>query len=212
MSIYETLRSDILNGAFQPGSKLKLEQLKERYRAGTNALRESLTRLSSEGLVDAQEQRGFRVAETSLDRLRDLTRLRVLLEVDGARRSLETGGLEWESALVAAHHKLAHIERQMQADPNAFIEIWSQYDWEFHTALLAACGSRLHCRYHRQIFDQFRQFVVIELETHGFRGEEIIAEHEAILNAALSRDADRCAEALQAHISVFLRRSEAAAG
>jgi len=207
MSVYEILRADILNGAFPPGSKLKLDVLKDRYHAGINALRESLSRLASEGLVHAEDQKGFRVVEATRDRLYELTRFRILIETDGARHSIANGGVDWESALVAAHHKLAHIERKMQEDPQAHFALWSQYDWEFHAALLAACGSQVHRHYHRLIFDQFRQFVVVELKTHGFRGSEIIAEHEAILTAALARDTERCAVALAKHIGVYDRRT-----
>jgi len=110
MSLYETLRSDILKGAYEPGSKLKMETLKERYSSGVNVLRESLARLSSEGLVDSEDQKGFRITPVSSARLSDLTRLRILLECDGAKHSFINGGVEWESDPAAAHHKLVYVE------------------------------------------------------------------------------------------------------
>ncbi len=207
MSLYDTLRTDILTGTFAPGSKLKMDLLKERYSAGVNVLRENLVRLSSEGLVDAEDQKGFRVAETTLSRLSDLTRLRILLEADGAKHSFLHGGIDWESNLVAAHHKLVYIEEKMREDEAAYFKSWHQYDWEFHAALIAACGSQLHRHYHKQVFDQFRQYVVLELNTHGFRGNDIIGEHEAVMEAALARDAERCAAALEKHLSVYYQRS-----
>ncbi len=207
MSLYDTLRTDILTGTFAPGSKLKMDLLKERYSAGVNVLRENLVRLSSEGLVDAEDQKGFRVAETTLSRLSDLTRLRILLEADGAKHSFLHGGIDWESNLVAAHHKLVYIEEKMREDEATYFKSWHQYDWEFHAALIAACGSQLHRHYHKQVFDQFRQYVVLELNTHGFRGNDIIGEHEAVMEAALARDAERCAAALEKHLSVYYQRS-----
>ena len=208
MSIYEHLRKDILNGAFDPGEKLKLESLRSHYHAGTNALRESLSRLSSEGLVEAEDQKGFRIAKTSQNRLSELTRFRTLIEIDGAIHSIRNGGLEWESNLVAAHHRLGYVEEKMHQDPVANFALWSQYDWEFHETLLSACGSELHKHYHKQIFDQFRQFVIVELKTHGFRGGEIVDEHEAIVNAAVARDEEATQKALQKHIGAYLSRSQ----
>lgn len=207
MNLYEALRNDILIGAFEPGSKLKMGALRERYHSGISVIRESLTRLASEGLVDSEDQKGFRVASIAADRLSDLTRLRILLECDGATHSLERGGIDWESNLVAAHHKLAYIEEKMREDEKKHFSIWNQCDYEFHAALIAACGSQLHMRYHKQVYDQFRQYVLVELKTNGFRGTNIIDEHEAILRAALARDAGACCEALKAHLVVYLERS-----
>lgn len=112
--LYDTLKTDILMGHFAPGSKLKIETLKERYRVGVNVIRESLARLATEDLVDSEDQKGFRVANVSTSRLSDLTRLRVLLELDGVRYSIQHGTIEWESNLVATHHKLAYIEEKMR--------------------------------------------------------------------------------------------------
>lgn len=203
MSLYETLRTDLLMGRYAPGSKLRMETLKETYGGSVNVLRENLVRLSAEGLVEAEDQKGFRVASLTPDRLRDLTRLRILLETDGARHSFGNGGVEWESNLVAAHHKLAYMEGKMHEDETAHFLMWHQCDYEFHAALIAACGSGLHQRYHKQVYDQFRQYVVVELKTYGFRGSEIVDEHEAVMRAALKRDLPALEQALSRHLGVF---------
>lgn len=206
MSIYETLKSDIVMGHFSPGSKLKMEMLKERYGMGVNVIRESLARLATENFVVAESQKGFRVADTSKSRLSDLTRLRILLEADGAKHSMKNGGLDWETSLVAAYHKLEYIEKKMREDEEVHGPIWHECDWEFHRTLISACGSELHILYHRRIFEQFRQFVMVDLKTNGFRGEDLIKEHENILNAALKRDYEMCKASLEQHLSYYLRQ------
>ena len=209
INVYEALKDDIVMGRFTPGSKLKMEMLKERYGMGVNVIRESLARLATEDLVDSENQKGFRVAQTSETRLGDLTRLRILLETDGVRHSLKNGTLDWETSLVAAYHKLEYIEQKMQEDADAHLKIWHQCDLEFHSALISACGSELHIHYHRRIFDQYRQFVMVDLKTHGFRGQNLIDEHKEILDAALRRDYEACRSALKSHLSYYLNRSEA---
>jgi DNA-binding GntR family transcriptional regulator len=202
--IYEALKTDILMGKFAPGSKLKIETLKERYGMGVNVIRESLARLATEDLVDSEDQKGFWVAPTSPARLSELTRLRILLETDGVKHSMKNGGIDWESNIVAAHQKLAYIEEKMRQDEDAHYKIWHQCDWEFHAALIAACGSQLHALYHQRVFDQFRQYVMVDLKTNGFRGNDIIDEHQAIVDAALKRDYEGCAKALEHHLSFYL--------
>lgn len=94
----------------------------------------------------------------------------------------------------------------MREDEEKHSNAWSQCDWEFHQALVSACGSTLHMTCHKRIFDQFRQFVMVDLKTNGFRGDTIIAEHKSIVDAALRRDFDDCARTLENHISHYLHK------
>jgi hypothetical protein len=94
-AVYQEIRTDILFGAFRPGTKLKLEGLRQRYDVSINTLRESLARLSSDGLVLAEGQKGFRVVPVSLSDLRDITEMRQLLGCHALRRAIERGDLEW---------------------------------------------------------------------------------------------------------------------
>jgi DNA-binding GntR family transcriptional regulator len=207
-SLYDSLKADIISGHFAPGSKLKMDALKTRYGSGVNVIRECLARLATEDLVNQENQKGFRVADLSFSRLDELTRLRILLESDGVRQSMVNGTIDWESDLVAAHHKLAYIEARMNENQEHHYSIWHQNDYEFHRALIAACDSELHINYHMRIFDQFRQFVTGDLRTEGFRGSALIIEHETILKAALARDFDTFHQALEQHLSHYLRKMQ----
>ena len=68
-STYERIKKDIIFGNLAPGSKLKLDGLKEQYDASVSTLRETLNRLSSDGFVEAAEQRGFFVRSVSREDL-----------------------------------------------------------------------------------------------------------------------------------------------
>ena len=103
---YSHLREDIVHGKFNPGDKLRIEFLKQTYEVGATPLREALYRLSADGFVQVQGQRGFRVAEMSLSELRDITDLRVVLEGMALIQSVENSDDAWESRVVAAFHHL----------------------------------------------------------------------------------------------------------
>lgn len=209
MGLYETLKKDIVMGHFAPGTKLKIDMLKEHYGMGVNVIRESLARLATEDLIDFVNQKGFRVADMSQSRLSDLTRMRILLETDGLKHSMGNGGIDWETELVATYHKLEYIEHKMCEDEETYCKTWYECDWAFHATLVSACGSQLHQLYHRRIFEQYRQYVMYNLKTHGFRGADIIREHEVILNAALKRDYKLCRKNLENHLNYYSRSLEA---
>src|SRR6185369_8530624 len=56
---YRRLRDDIISGALVPAEKLRIEHLRQRYGIGASALREALSRLVSDGLVECEAQRGY---------------------------------------------------------------------------------------------------------------------------------------------------------
>ena len=113
------------------------------------------------------------------------------------------GGLEWEASLTAAHHKQRHIEQQLAERPPSGpdIALWSDAELGFHETLLSACGSPILRETHRNVYAQFRQQMVgVQRDFGRNYFEAIIAEHQAILDAALARDAEACRTAIYDHL------------
>lgn len=203
-STYERIRHDIIFGELAPGSKLKLDALKERYKASVSTLRETLNRLASEGFVDAAEQRGFFVHPVSSDDLIEVANLRILLECSALESSIPAGDAEWEGNVVAAHHKLHLIEKKMQAGDHSETELWKRYDWEFHQALVAACNSRNLLSLHATIFDKYLRYQMLILT---YRGAIAANEHRLMLDAALARDVSATKTLLKTHIQSGLEHT-----
>src|SRR5262249_39431604 len=113
--LYHRIRDDVLFARLLPGQRLKLDRMKEEYGTSIGTLREVLNRLASEGLIAAEGARGFEVAPASVDDLREVASIRLLLECHALRESFRLGDIDWEGRVVAAHHKLATYERKMSA-------------------------------------------------------------------------------------------------
>ncbi len=197
-SAYHKIRSDIVFGHLLPGQKLKLEQLKSHYGAGVSTLREILNRLSSERLVVAEGQRGFEVAPVSIANLREIAALRQLLECRALEQSFRAGGMEWEGRVVAAHHRLARMEERMAQGDRSQTEEWKQYDWQFHQALISACGSKMLIDTHAAVFDKYLRYQMIAL---SYRGDIAAQEHAELLECALTRNAEKACEVLTRHVA-----------
>src|SRR5271166_354255 len=106
---YRRIRTDIIFGRLAPGQKLTLERMKDAYGASISTLREILNRLASEGLIEAEGAKGFEVMRTSAANLRQVASMRQLLECHALKDSFQSGDMEWEGRVVAAHHKLAQM-------------------------------------------------------------------------------------------------------
>jgi len=206
-STYQRIKRDIIFGELAPATKLKLEGLRERYEASMSTLRETLNRLASEGFVAAEEQRGFFVTAVSRADLIEIANLRVLLECHALRLSIENGDADWEGNLVAAHHKLHLMEKKMQSGDQSYMEHWKRYDWEFHLAMIEACGSQNLLSLHAILYDKYLRYQMLVLT---YRGEEAVEEHRTMFKAALARDADRATEVLRIHIELGLEHTLAA--
>ncbi|MCA0317163.1 MAG: FCD domain-containing protein [Proteobacteria bacterium] len=196
-SAYGRIRADIITGVLPPGMKLKLEVLRRDYGASVSTLRETLSRLVSEKLVLAEGQRGFEVMPISVENLLDVAALRKFLETHALRQSFAQGDVDWEARVISAHHKLAQMEARMAEGDRTDTDLWKRYDWLFHQALVSACGSQVLMDAHATVFERYLRYQMIAL---SYRGAIASAEHLAMKEAALRRDADAACDLLARHI------------
>jgi DNA-binding GntR family transcriptional regulator len=198
--IFEQLRLDIVEGKLEPGTKLGLEALRATYDIGMSPLREALLRLKAAGLVQATDQKGFRVAPVSLDDLEDLTQTRIWIETKALRASIERGDREWEANLLAALHRLGARPKQQVANPSLINSDWEVYHRQFHAALVAACGSPRLLEYRETLYDQsdrYRRLAVAYEPVH----RDADGEHRELVDTVLRRDADGACALLANHFT-----------
>ena len=99
------------------------------------------------------------------------------------------------------------MEKKMQNGESTVTGDWKRYDWEFHKALIAACGSQNLLLLHSVLFDKYLRYQMLVL-TH--RGEKAVQEHRELLDAALKRDETRAVDILRLHIERGLSHSAVA--
>jgi DNA-binding GntR family transcriptional regulator len=195
-AIYTRLRDDILAAQLRPGEKLRVGELCDRYGYSSTPVREALMLLAAENFVRSEEMRGFFVAGATPEEFLELTETRCMVEEMALTRSIENGGDDWEARLVVAFHRLSREERPQGGDEFDRNPEWVRRHNEFHEALIAACGSTLLIDFCRQLADRsyrYRRIASFDRE------DGWLAEHEAILNATLERDAKTAAKKLSEH-------------
>ena len=206
-SIYEHLRDRLTSGEFDPGQRLRSDDLRKAYDVSAGTIRELLFRLSTVGLVDFLEQRGFRMPEYSLELQHDLTRTRIMLECEGVSLSIKNGGLAWEARLTAAHHELKHIEThisQHSFDGSAeLLALWRAAEMKFHTTLIERCESKLLMEFHENVYHRFRQQLVTK-DLEFSHVPENVKQHQKILDAVLKRDEAEVRSLIYIHLGRHL--------
>ncbi|MDE0850333.1 GntR family transcriptional regulator [Yoonia sp.] len=206
-SLFTQVRDRIVNGEFPPNQRLKSADLAQEYTVSASSMREILFRLSTVGLVAFQEQRGFRVPDQSDALQHDLTQFRIMLESEGAVMSIRRSTIDWESRLMAAHHKLSHIETRFSDGPydQNLLMLWTRAEQGFHQTLIDACDSDILKETHDMIYHRFRQQLITQDKQFKFVPENV-AQHQAILDAVLAKDEDLTRARVHDHLSRNLTR------
>jgi DNA-binding GntR family transcriptional regulator len=196
---YRTLRADIIRGVRHPGERLRIERLKALYAVGPTPLREALQKLSRDGLVTAEGNRGFTVAPLDPAEFADINLARTAIEKEALRLSIARGDDAWEARVVAARY-IMRKEDTALADAHAVPDTWERANAEFHTAMIAACGSRWLMRVRSGLHDLCERYRRASVYRQ-IGARDLAAEHEAIAEAVLARDAEAACALTEAHFA-----------
>lgn len=189
---YLALRRMIVVGELKPGEQLKIESLRGLLDTGASPIREALSLLTSDQLVERFDKRGFRTAKASLENFAEILRLRCSLEDMALRQSIANMDATWEETLVLAHH---HMVRNSGDD----IEVFEDRHKAFHVALLAGCTSPILLRFCGQLYELNIRYRYLATRSLNYQKRDVAREHSGIMQAAIDGNADLASERLLSH-------------
>ncbi|MGN6651227.1 GntR family transcriptional regulator [Trinickia sp.] len=202
---FARMKTSIIRCELAPGTRLKVESLSKAYGLSSSPIREALNRLAQDGIVQATENRGFWVAPISIDDFKDITRVRVLLELEALSDSIAHGDEEWEVAVLTAFHRLSLAEKRLGSGPVALDDDWSERHRAYHMALLSATPSALLSNMVGSLFDRAERYRRYSAR-HRTEERHKNSEHEALMKAAIDRDTEKATRLLRKHIEGTLTR------
>ncbi len=194
--VQEELRGDILGGRCEPGSRLREEELAERFGLSRTPVREALRRLEADGLVTVTPRRGAEVVRWRDDDLAELVELRALLEGHAARRAAVGGGVD----LVALTELCARMEAEAPpgTEPRDGADEITRLNMELHRAVHRAGGKLLP-----DLLARLIDVPVVRRTFHTYSDAELrrsFAQHRELVDALAAGDGDWAAAVMQAHI------------
>lgn len=193
---YNQLRLDIVEGRLSPGEKLRVEHLKNRYEVGAGTLREAMSRLVSDNLIVAEGQRGFRVAPIAINDLEDITHMRIQLEIEALRQSIQRGDSAWRDKLTQVHDELDALGNPGNTDNR---KQWELMNARFHAVLIESHASAWTLRFLDMLSRHGERYRRLSISLK-LPGRDVQAEHRDIFKSAVSGNDVRAALALEAHI------------
>lgn len=197
---FREIRNAIIRCEIAPGERLRVEELSERYQVSSSPVREALTRLSETSFVQAIDNKGFRSSELSITGIKDLTKVRLLIETEALKEAIQHGDDIWESKIVANAHALSIVEKRLEDSPLALSNEWSEKHKDFHISIYLGNPSKLLNSMVIDLFDsaeRYRRFSAI----HRLVKRKKDNEHQQFMKAVLNRDTDLAIRLLRTHIS-----------
>ncbi|RBP86040.1 GntR family transcriptional regulator [Rhodobacter sp. 140A] len=199
LDVYQRIRQGIFDGQITPGTRLQPAVLSKEYNASTTVVREALILLSGDRLVSATTGQGFSVPELDRKELLDLTVLRCHNEKLALALAIERGGMDWETEVLAAHHRLSRTQRRLPGDQLHGNPEWFNAHRAFHAKLVEACGIPALIDICEKLAAATEIYRVTSGPVTTTSARNVEQEHADILEAVLQRDAERATALLLQH-------------
>lgn len=189
-AIYESLRSGILDQGFPPGSTFTESAVALRFSVARPTAKLAIERLVAEGLLRRESHRAAHVPELTRDDIVDLFDNRAVVEC-AAIASLALGGLIPAEAIAAHRALVASVGTDLP---------FAQDDIAFHRALVAGQPSPRLARMHGLLMGEI-ELCIGQVQSQGLVAPlDIVAQHQAILDAAIAGDSDLAIARTREHI------------
>ena len=187
----ERLRKAIIRGVYQPGQRLKQQEIARSLGCSPVPVREALHRLAAEGFIVIDPQRGARVAEFNSRDLEQIYEVRMMLEGRAAQRAAERMTPE-------AAKRLRAILEKMEVTNISPVD-WVRLNWEFHDSLYASADQEFIRKTISNLRRNMEPYLRLDIAQVGnyTAGRR---DHRAILQACVRGDGKLASRLTIAHL------------
>jgi DNA-binding GntR family transcriptional regulator len=202
--IYNQIKKSLINGELKAGEKLKIDTLKEIYNVGSSPIREALTWLVADNLVQKIDQKGFVATESSIQDFKEILKTRLWIEEIAFRKSMQNKKNidSWEEELIILCHRMEKRDWKEEYEPSN-INSWEMIHKKFHMTLISRCRSEYLVKFCEQLYDlnlRFR-FMLIK-QKKSYHKRQVNTEHANILKHVLKRDENKAVNSLIGHYNI----------
>ena len=195
--VSKMIYQDILSGELKPSQKLVVADLKSRYHVGASPIREALVQLSWTKYVSLEPQKGCWVSPVCVEELEDLYESLRTVAAVLLKKSIKSGGEDWELEVLTSFHKLSRINL---TNDNFDWKEWEERQHQFHIALLEGSNSRNMFEFCTDLINQIKRYRYFARHNGLDPRQFEIDEYEKIMKLVLAKDTDEAAEEFDRHL------------
>jgi DNA-binding GntR family transcriptional regulator len=190
--LYIEIRDEILSGELEPGEKLTIKKLHERYGVSSSPIREALTRLQQDGLIEYRPNIGMSVIELTKKDLQEIFDLTIELDIIAMKFAMRAGKRD---ELISELDKIQDESRRCSADDSR----WNELSDMFHLVFYDHANNSRLSNAAANIRMQFTIFSNA-YEKVPENKDEIIDQHETVLDRLRGGDMEGAEAAMRTHL------------
>jgi len=191
--VYRVLKTEIVKGFLEPGTKLLENKLAEEMHVSRTPIREAIQKLAAEGFIKIAPNQTLIVTEVSLEDVKEVLQIRGVLEGLAARIS----------AKKINKQEIEELEKIIaQMSPHVTKEDLSSYcklDDEFHNQILHICGNKWIIQIRDNLGNFIYRFRIKSLSVPG-RLKCSLEEHQAIMESLKKHNSEEADRLSQIHM------------
>lgn len=179
--VYEQIKHDIITCKLAPGEPLSENQFLDRFKVSKTPIREALTSLVQDGLVEYTPNRGFMVTTVSVADIQEIFEARIFFETELFRLAVKK----------ISDAEIEELEKRSSVDGDAkssdYAETFLESNRKFHVALAAAGGNHRLLWYYDTLMNEAQRLFYMDISHHS-KEFQWGHGHEGIISALRSRD------------------------
>ena len=188
------IRTWIIQYDLKPSAHLRVGDLARALDMSQTPVREALSMLQQEGLIERQGKGGYHVRAMTLEEIGDLYEVRIALESLAARQAAKRLSLEGRGRLTAI---LDEVRELLDTDNKTRI---LQLEQDFHVIIFEASGNRALAEMGRTILDRIWIIQNVNLLTTDHLSEAH-PQHMGVFEALKAGDPRKAADLMHRHVS-----------
>jgi DNA-binding GntR family transcriptional regulator len=209
--ICDNLKTYMAKGLLPVHSKLNIQVLKKKYSVSTGVIQTAVA-----NLIDSRYaykvSKGIFVAGLSLDELREILNLRLILEREGINVAFENGDDDWECNIIKVCHSISKLEKKILSDGHEcdaqLLKEWSFLYKDFHLRLFLTPNLDISVSLIETLYNQCEKYFLSSLLRHEITLKDISGHHNDLKNAVLTRNSEEAFLIISNHVNKIYKNLE----
>lgn len=204
---YAEFRAALLNGRLKPSVTLTQAEMCDILGMSLSPLRDTLTLLESDGLVQVRHRAGITVVNPDVSFIRRNFQFRTLIERESVLKLAASATKDWLKKTIATHERALERVKILGEVPE-LEEILRDIDWSFHTDIVGVLRNELIAETHFRLLENLKLARVLNEDfASPSKVADALQEHMVILEQLAARDAKGAVDALDAHFRAAIHRA-----
>lgn len=196
--VYERLKNAIYKRYIRPNTKLVEAKIAEQLGVSRTPVRGAIKRLAHDGFVKLSQNRSASIIKPTIKEIRETFTVRLCLEKMAVKLAAES----------IKQSDIKNLENLLSQETKTFnqknIGVYYNFNYNFHIAIATITGNNILKEYLSSIINRSQVYLILYENFYQMTDNPSLKEHQAIVMALKTGDANLCGKLVDQHIQATL--------